>query len=252
MRTPLPLIGIGPGTFEFLVGSGRNDPRVRPRRPLALPRDAWRSSGSSDCCCWGVCRHPVDDRRASCARFGRPDRRALLAAATAACFAFAAAAPSTGCGSWRCSCRSGSRSWPPQFGAGPELGPPEAHPRRSLRRAAPRVVALCRLAMVAIAIPLAGTSSVRASQDRANGGRARSGARRRKAAHEIQPYAATPEPPEGARARARGDVDGRAAAATVATETSRPTGVPGSSSPALEAERGYVGRSIAAYRRPAR
>ena len=156
-----PLTGIGPGTFEFWWAREGTIPGLRPRRPLAVLRDAGRAR----------------DRRLCSDRRARADGARRLASG-------GRSTPSTGAprpgrrSDRRLPCVRGRRGRRLGLGARRAAGgvlAPGRRPRswrrgstgdaeRRWRSPRARSAALSAAALVAIAIPLAGAASIRDSQ----------------------------------------------------------------------------------------
>lgn len=178
------------------------------------------------------------------------ERRALVAGATAACFAFAAAA---------------AVDWvweltviPVAFAllAAAILSPSaESRGRDSSRfegalatpaRVGAAVVAL--VGAIAVAIPLAGTASIRDSQSKFRDARLQSALDQARAAHDIQPYAATPSLQEALVLERAGQFDAAAAEARAATEQEPTNWRTWLVLSRIEAVRGDARASVEAYR----
>lgn len=114
----------------------------------------------------------------------------------------------------------------------------------------PRVAlaAFAVLALAAIAIPLATTSSVRASQDEVKASQLGPALERAQEASQIQPWAATPRLQEALVLELQGDLDGATAAARAATEDEPTNWRTWLTLSRLEAYRGDAEASVAAYR----
>jgi tetratricopeptide (TPR) repeat protein len=243
-----PLTGIGPGTFEYWWSREGTIPGfVRDAHSLYLETLAELGVVGlllvSGLIVFVLASGVVRALRAD------PDHRALLAASTAACFAFATAAAidwvwelavlpvvflllSAGIVAWSEAAKNRERT--PSAGS-------------VLPRVVLAVVAIA--AVVGIAIPLASTSSVRASQDSANNAQLDTALAKAQTAHHIQPYAATPSLQTALVFEVAGDLDGAATAATQATEDEPTNWRTWLVLSRLEAERGNVIKSIAAYRK---
>jgi len=240
-----PLTGIGPGTYEYFWAAQGSIPGfIRDAHSLYLETLAelgivglilvagfvfgvigfgtWRSFSAS------------------------PARRPWLAAATAACIAFAAAAAvdwaweltvipivfmllAAGILAYR-----GNRS--------------QQSPQGSL---APRLIlaAIALAALAAIAIPLAGTETVRASQADVNASRLGPALASARDADQIQPWAATPNLQQALVLELQGDLDGAAAAARAATDDEPTNWRTWLVLSRLEAYRGEADAALAAYRK---
>ena len=103
-------------------------------------------------------------------------------------------------------------------------------------------------ALIAIAIPLAGTDSVRASQDQVNNAQLQAALDKAQTAKDIQPYAATPSLQEAMILEISGDLEGAAAAATQATEDEPTNWRTWLLLSRVEASLGRVRQSVGAYR----
>jgi heme/copper-type cytochrome/quinol oxidase subunit 2 len=246
-NTSEPLTGIGAGTFEYWWSREGTIPAfVRDAHSLYL--ETLAELGIVGLLLLGGLIVFVLSSGVVRALRAEPDHRALLAAATAACFAFATAAAIDWV--WELAvlpvlflllaAAIVGRSEPSETS---EQTRPGGSP---LPRIALVVVAIA--AIVAVAIPLASTSSVRASQDHANSAQLDAALTEAQTAHDIQPYAATPSLQTAMVLEVAGDLDGAATAATQATEEEPTNFRTWLVLSRLEAERGNVIKSIAAYR----
>ena len=237
-----PLGGTGPGTFEFWFAREGTIPGfVRDAHSLYLESlaevgivgfalitglilmilgvGAWRAARTTD-----------------------SEHRALLAAATAACLAFAVGAAvdwawelavlpvaflilAAGLLSGRSSGREGARPTP-----------------RLLLGAA------AAMALVAIAIPLAGASSIRDSQESARANALDQALGDARTAREIQPYAATPSFQEALVLELQGDFRSAVTAARTATEEEPTNWRTWLALSRLEARTGDADAALAAFR----
>jgi O-antigen ligase len=242
-----PLTGIGPGTFEYWWSREGTIPGfVRDAHSLYF--ETLAELGIVGLLLLGGLILFVLSSGVVRALRAEPDHRALLAAATAGCFAFATAA---------------AIDWVWELAvlpvvflllaaaivarSGPSETSEETQPGGSLlSRGALVVVAVA--AIVAVAIPLAGTSSVRASQDSATNAQLDTALTNAQTAHDIQPYAASPSLQMALVLEVAGDLDGATGAATQATEEEPTNWRTWLILSRLEAEHGNVSKSIAAYR----
>jgi O-antigen ligase len=242
-----PLIGIGPGTYEyFWAQEGTLPGFVRDAHSLYLETLAELGIVGLAlivALVAGVLGYGL--RRAlSVAEPARP----WVAAATAACAAFAVAA---------------AIDWAWELAVIPVCflllaaailggGRDEAGRDRVQEpaRAAPHIAlaVLALAALAAIAIPLAGTSSVRASQSAAEAGELDGALDDARAAKEIQPWAATPSLQQALVLELRGDLSSAAAAARQATADEPTNWRTWLVLSRIEAYRGNPAESVAAYR----
>jgi len=239
-----PLIGIGPGTFEYFWAENGSIPGfIRDAHSLFLGTlaelgvigliliaglvfgvigfGAWRSFAAE------------------------PSARPWFAVATAACVGFAAAAAIDS--AWE----MGVIPIIFMLLAASLLSHRADRDREERARAAAPRVAFCAVALaalVAIAIPLAGTNSVRASQEAAGASRFGPALESAREASEIQPWAATPHLQQALVLELGGDLDAAASAARAAT-TDEPTNWrTWLVLSRIEAYRGRAGAAVAAYR----
>ncbi len=238
-----PLTGIGPGTFEFWwAREGTRTGFVRDAHSLyfetlgelGIPGLLLIAGLILAILGWGI----VQARRAAA------ERRALLAAATAGCVAFAFAA---------------GIDWvweipvlPISFlllaaviaasGASPER--PEGR-RGGLRLG---LVGLSVAALVVIAIPLAGASSIRDSEELVDSAQLDEALNAATTAKNIQPYAATPSLQQALILERAGNFDGAVAAAREATGDEAANWRNWLILSRLEARVGNVDPAVAAYR----
>jgi Flp pilus assembly protein TadD len=116
------------------------------------------------------------------------------------------------------------------------------------RAARGAMVALAVAGIVAVAIPLAGTASIRDSQSQFRDARLQSALEEARAAHDIQPYAATPSLQQALVLERSGQFDAAAEEATAATEQEPTNWRTWLVLSRIEAERGDASASVAAYR----
>ena len=108
--------------------------------------------------------------------------------------------------------------------------------------------AISLLAVVAIAVPLAGTSLIRDSQAEARAGDPEAALADARSAQNVQPGAATPRVQEALILESQGDVDGAAAAAQAATEREPSNWRTWLLLSRIEAQRGRPKAALATYR----
>lgn len=247
-----PLTGIGPGTFQFWWSREGTIPGfVRDAHSLYL--ETLAELGIVGLLLIGGSILAVLGSGMIRALRASPDRRALLAAATAGCMAFATAAAidwvwelavlpmaflllaagilAGGLGSSMAGAQRSSASW----AAG--------HPSSRIA-----LIVLSMASIAAIAVPLAGTASVRASQDRVDAAELGLALEKARTAREIQPYAATASLQEALVLELGGDLDGAVSMAIDATEDEPTNWRTWMVLSRLEATRGNVEQSVAAYR----
>lgn len=176
-----------------------------------------------------------------------PERRALLAALTAACFAFAAATAIDWVWELFVIPAAFLLLAAPILAPADAAGEPSRGPRPSL---GPRIAlaAVAVAAIVAIAIPLAGTASVRASQEKVRSAQLEAALAEARTARDVQPYSASASLQEALVLELVGDLDAAAAAAAAATEEEPTNFRTWLVLSRLEAERADAAASLAAYR----
>jgi len=218
-----PLLGIGPGTFEFWwAREGSQAIFIRDSHSLYM--DAFAELGFVGLILIGAFTVGVLIIGAARALRSAPELRLGLAAATAAATVFVAGAAVDWM--WELGTLAavfvmlaaimlvaGAR----ESGSGSRDGVSAAVPDAdgSLRRRLPRVAAVVvsLAALVAIAIPLATTSALTESQDQAGGGGLDAALREARTAVALEPYAASPRLQEALVLERQGDLPAAAQAA---------------------------------------
>jgi O-antigen ligase/polysaccharide polymerase Wzy-like membrane protein len=243
------LTGIGPGTFEFWWAEEATIPAVV-RDAHSLYLEVLGELGLVGLLLLGGFIGVVLSVGGRRAMRVEPARRSVLAPAVASCAAFATA---------------GALDWVWEIAVLPVtflilaaclLGPRAAATMDSgsRRRGWPPiqlrigVVALAIAAMVTIAIPLRGASSVQDSRDSFNAGQPEAALEAARSAESAQPYAATPHLQQALVLEATGDLDAAAEAARAATESESTHWRTWLTLSRIEAERGNVEQAIGAYR----
>jgi O-Antigen ligase len=184
-----------------------------------------------------------------------PDSRALLAGATAACAAFATAAAVDWV--WQLAVIPAAFALLAAALLGPGASSSGRRSQRSSwwangRTAIPSraVVALLALgSMAAIAIPLAATAAIRQSQEDVHASQLGPALDRARAAHSIQPYAATPSLQEALVLELQGNLGAALAAARSATQAESTNWRTWLVLSRLESEAGDGPQAVSAYRR---
>lgn len=235
-----PLVGIGPGSFEFWWARNGNLP-IFVRHPHSLYLETFAELGAVGLLLIVLFVGVALVSGVRRALDGEEDR-ALMAAATAACAAFALSAALEWV--WDVAvvalaflmlaavavCRPGSGGYhPPGRGA----------------RALLAVAALAALA--AIVPPLTATSAIRSSEDRVAEGRYGPALDKARTAERAQPYAATPELQQALIEERLGRLRAAAAAAARATEDESTNWRPWAVLFRLEARRGRAAAARRAY-----
>jgi hypothetical protein len=257
-----PLLGIGPGTFEFWwARNGLYAGFVRDAHSLYL--ETLAELGVIGFLLIGGLVVGVLATGAVRASRAPPDLRVAVAAATAACASFAAAAAVDWI--WEIA------TLPVAFfllaalvldgggvsGAAPASGTRRGRPNRAaVRRRATAwragTVALSIAALVVIAIPLRGATALRASQREFSEGRLDESLSEAQDAASIQPYAATPRLLEALVLERQRQLDEAATAAREATSKERTNWRTWLILSRIEAERGRTDASLSAYRQARR
>jgi hypothetical protein len=240
-----PLSGIGPGTFEYWWA--RNGTRGGfTREAHSLYFESLGELGIPGLLLIAALILYVIWRGIAAARAADPERRGLLAAATAGCAAFAVAA---------------GIDWvwelpvlPVCFlllaaaiAARPKVAPATAGRRGLVGRLA--LVAVSLAAVAVVAMPLAGESSVRESERLVRSSELGEALDAARTAQAIQPYAATPDLQEALILNRMGDLDGAAAAAREATADEPTNWRTWLVLSRLEHELGNADENVAAYNR---
>ncbi|MQA75864.1 MAG: tetratricopeptide repeat protein [Solirubrobacterales bacterium] len=256
-----PLTGIGPGTFEFWwAREGTRTGFVRDGHSLYF--ESLGELGVPGLILISALILFVLWRGAAAALAADPERRALLAAATAGCAAFAVAAGIDWV--WEipvlpvCFLLLAAALAAPRLAAAEGARPAAAErtrgqaPSGSGRFASPGRIALVvasLAALVVVAIPLAGEASVRESQDLVRSAQLSAALDEAQTAKGIEPYAATPNLQEALVLERRGDFESAAAAAREATADEPTNWRTWFVLSRLEARVGNVEATIDGYRR---
>jgi O-antigen ligase len=251
-----PLVGIGPGTFEFWwAREGSFAIFVRDAHSLYM--EVLAELGIVGLVL--ILAFSVGVLGIGVARLvaAPPQLRLGLAAAVAACCVFVAGAAVDWI--WELAvlpatflvlaaiCIAGGRGESPS--AAPRPASTWHTSRDRLARAALAMVSLAALAVAAI--PLAGTTALKDSQAEAREGDLESALAEARLAADIQPYAATPRLQEAVLLERRGDLDAASAAAREATESESTNWRTWLILSRLEAERDNAEAAVAAYREAA-
>ncbi len=243
-----PLLGIGPGTFEFYwAREGDPDAAIFVRDAHSLYLEALAELGplgllfvlglAALVLVGGVRRA----RRAS------PEARPTFAAATAGCAVFVAVAAVDWV--WELAALGVVFFLLAAASTGDELGPEGAGSEGRRMRAAAPVAVLSVLALVAIAIPFAGTTLVDRSRESAAQGRLDDALEQAHDAVAVQPNAATPRIQEATVLESLGDLDGAVKAAGEATERESTNWRMWIVLSRLEARNGDADAAVSAYER---
>lgn len=242
-----PVTGTGPGTFEYWWARNGSIPSFV-RNAHSLYFETWGELGIVGLLLIGALFVFVLAMGAIRALRAPPGARLWLAAATSACAAFAASA---------------TFDWVWQIAVLPVVffvlaavilgfgaDRPESEPARS-RRWPLRValVAIAASALVMIAIPLAGTASIRKSQSEFRQGRLAAAIEDARRAEAIQPYAATPKLQLALLHERNGDLGVAAAKALAAARAEATNWRTWLVLARIEAERGHAASAVAAYAR---
>jgi len=244
-----PLTGIGPGTYEFWWAEHGSVPGfVRDAHSLyleSLAEVGWIGLVMIA----GLIGTVLGVGVVRSVRDTQPERRALLAAATAGCTAFAVAAAVDW--AWELAVL------PVAFlmlGAGllSHVSPtePSDDERPVHSGLAPRIglAGLAAVAMIAIAIPLAGDTSIRASQESAGAGNLPQALGDARSAKDVQPYAATPSLQQAFVLELTGEFDHAVVAARQATREESTNWRTWLALSRLEARAGNAKASVDAFR----
>jgi hypothetical protein len=245
-----PLVGIGPGTFEFWwARNGSYSGFIKDAHSLYL--ETLAELGIVGLLLLGGFVVAVISCGAIRAMRAPPELRLALAGATAGCLSFAAAAGVDW--DWElgvlpavfmmlaASCLVAGSSYAPTAWLG-------------LRRGAGGVgraltIALAAAAMLAIALPLAATNELEKSQRSVRAGNLGEALSSANTAADLQPYAATPQLQEALVLELEGRIDAAATAAREATRSESTNWRTWLILSRLEARRGDPGASTRAYRR---
>ena len=245
-----PLTGIGAGTYEFWEArSGTIASFVRDAHSLYLESLAELGIVGLALII-GLVGLVLVVGASRAWRAGSSETRGWLAAATAACLAFAVAA---------------GVDWAWEVAVLPVaflvlaaaiLGQHAETPTGDRSRFAakfprfgrPLIAALALLSMVLIAIPMAGTEALRSSQDHVNDNRLDLALDQARSASNVQPYAASPALQEALVQELNGDLDSASEAARKATQDESTNWRTWLTLSRIEAERGRAEESLAAYR----
>ncbi len=184
---------------------------------------------------------------------GPPERRALIAAATAACAAFAVAAAVDW--AWQLTVLPvtflllTAAVLGPSAERGQDDDPRPNGDGRALRWPARIAVAIGAIAFLGvIAIPMAATGAVRKSDQDVQAGRLGAALDEIHTARDVQPYAATPDLEQALVLELRGDLGGAATAAHAATRAEPTNWRTWFVRSRIEAERGRAAEAVSAYR----
>jgi O-antigen ligase len=239
-----PLTGIGPGTFEFWWAREGSLPGfVRDAHSVYL--ETLAETGIFGLLLLGGMIALILISAVTRTLRAGSKQRELLAAVTAACAAFAVAA---------------AVDWVWELAVIPVaflilgaamLSESDDTASRRPARIAPRLLlsAVAIAALVAIAMPLAGATSVKASQNSVNDGRLSKALEDAEDAKRAQPYAATPSLQEALVFELTGDFDAAVSAARQATQDEPTNWRTWLALSRLEARSGDADGSIAAYRK---
>jgi len=247
-----PLVGVGPGTFEFVWAREREIPGfVRDAHSLYVETLAELGvAGLMTICALIGFVLATGARRAL--RRGADERRTLLAAATAAGAAFALAAAIDW--AWELTVLPVAFLLLAAAIVGPSAESRRRRTSRFERRplAAPARAAVglaAAAAIVAIAIPMASTSLVRESQAAVGAGDLDAALVDARSAVRAQPYAAGPRLQEALVLELRGELEPALAAARAATDAERVNWRTWLVRSRLAARNGNAAESVRAYRR---
>jgi hypothetical protein len=247
-----PLSGIGPGTFEFwwAVHATYEGAFIRDAHSLYL--EALAELGLVGFLLTAGFVLVILGIGAVRALRAPPDLRLGLAAATAGCTAFAAAAGVDYM--WEIGVMPitffllAAVALDAGRGRARERGTPAEARRREIGWWVATVVASVA-ALVLVYLPLKGASDVRASEQAVNEGRLDDALSEARSAADAQPYAATPRLQEALVLERQGNLDQAAAAAREATAKESTNWRTFFILSRIEAERGRARESLAAYRR---
>jgi len=256
-----PLVGIGPGTYEyFWAREGTLPTFIRDAHSLYL--ETYAELGIvglililalvASPFAFGIRRFSALD----------PERRVLLAGALAACAAFAVAAAIDWV--WELTVLpvvflllaaaviarpSLSAHGPAEPGRGLNLANGAAATGRASQSRSRFVLpALALAALVAVAIPMAGAGAVRDSQAEVRSQDLSAALNQARTASNVEPYAATPSLQEALILELQGDLGGALAAARAATQKEATNWRTWLVLSQLEAQAGNTAESVAAYR----
>ena len=245
-----PLTGIGPGTYEFWESrEGTIASFVRDAHSLYFESLA-ELGVVGLVLIVGLVGLVLAVGATRAWRAGSSEPRGWLAAATAACVAFAVAAAVDW--AWEMTVL------PVTFfvlaaailgqSAPTPIGRSSPSAARLPRLGRPLIAALALLSLVLIAIPMSGTEALRSSKDHVNDNRLDLALDQAQSAANVQPYAASPALQEALVEELNGDLDSAAAAARNATEDESTNWRTWLTLSRIEAERGRAEASLAAYR----